>query len=140
VSEWIVIPNWKRFQHYQDRNPKWIKNYTELMDDPEYLRLSFHRRGLLHCLWVDFALSRGCVPLDVKLLNRKFNAAMKMADLEALRDAGFIRFRSSKPVSIRSKNAMPEKKKIKNKTKAVTSYEENGLGFDIPRDLLRVVP
>lgn len=127
MSAWIVIPNWERFQHYKDRQPKWIKVYTELMDDPEYLRLSFHRRGLLHCLWVDFALSRGCIPLDVKLLNRKFNAAIKMSDLEALNHAGFIRFSASKPGAKPYQDASPEVEEDKDKTKAVTSYESNGL-------------
>ena len=30
MDGWIVIPNWEKFQHYTDRNPPWVKLYTEL--------------------------------------------------------------------------------------------------------------
>ena len=49
---WIEIPNWDRFQHYRDRDPPWIKFYTELLHDPDYLALSGDQRAILHGLWL----------------------------------------------------------------------------------------
>lgn len=127
TARWIVIPNWDRFQHYKGRRPVWIKVYTELMDDPKYLSLSFHDRGLLHGLWLMYGLSRGCVPLDLKMLNRYLNGAAKMSNLEALRDAGFIRFRASKPLAkVGGKEPLEvEKERETPKAFNVLSTEEN---------------
>jgi hypothetical protein len=118
MSAWIVIPNWERFQHYKDRRPKWIKFYVELLDDPEYLRLTAPQRCLLHDLWLLFTLSRGLVPLDLNLLNRRLGLSVKMSTLASLNHAGFIQFSASKPVPIR----YTEKEEEKEKTRAVTSY------------------
>ena len=30
------IKNWERFQHYDKRNPPWIKVYNELLEDYEF--------------------------------------------------------------------------------------------------------
>ena len=49
---YIYVTNWDKFQHYRDRRPSWIKNYTELLRDAEYLELSFADRGLLHGIWL----------------------------------------------------------------------------------------
>lgn len=99
-EQWIVVRNWEKFQHYRDRHPTWIKVYTELLDDPAYLGLTWVQRGLLHGLWLWYAMSRGCVPLDLKMINRKLNCNVKMRTVEALNHAGFIEFSASKPLPI----------------------------------------
>lgn len=115
AERWIVIPNWEKFQHYKDRGPKWIKNYTRLLSNDDYLMLTGNRRALLHGLWLVFAssglgddLSETCVRLDVQLLNRRLGLAAKMADYEALNHAGFIALSASKPLSKRNQVASPE--------------------------------
>lgn len=35
----LHVRNWERYQHYRDRNPPWIKLYTELLDDEGFLAL-----------------------------------------------------------------------------------------------------
>lgn len=51
------IKNWKKFQHYKDRRPPWIKLYTELLDDAHgYLPLSDRAKvTLFHC-WMAGAM------------------------------------------------------------------------------------
>lgn len=61
-ERWIVVCNWNQFQHYKDRNPSWIKNYTELLSDPNYLALGSFHRALLHGVWLLYAAARGEVP------------------------------------------------------------------------------
>lgn len=89
-EQFIWIADWDRFQHYSRRNPPWIKNYVELLHDAEYLSLTCHRRGLLHGLWLMFAGFRRRLPCDLRLINSRLGAAVKMPDLEALCDAGFL--------------------------------------------------
>jgi hypothetical protein len=96
-SRWISVRKWRKFQHYDPakRWVPWIKLYTELMSDDAFLRLTPARRCLLICLWLEYALSRSCLRLDVPLLNSRLGLAAKLADYEALKKAGFIAFVSS---------------------------------------------
>ena len=98
---WISVRNWRKFQHYDPakRAPKWIKVYAELMSDDAFLGLTGHRRGVLVSLWLEYALSRTCLRLDVKMLNRRLGLDTKMSDWKALADAGFIDILASKPLA-----------------------------------------
>lgn len=106
-QKWIVIVDWHRFQHYKDRWPPWIKNYCELLHDPEYLDLPEGTRSLLHGLWLIYASSHARVPLDTRSLSRQLQLRVTMAQLERLRDAGFIEFSASAPLSDCEHDASP---------------------------------
>lgn len=111
-QQWIVIPRWhggtEGFQHYKDRDPKWIKNYTRLLHDDAYRRLSGHRRSILHGLWLAYAMSGKRVAVDPKMVGGQLGLVVKMADLEALNHAGFIAFSASAPCD---EDASPEEEK-----------------------------
>ena len=106
---YIVIDDWRRFQHYKDRTPKWIKTYTELMHDDDYLGLSGHRRGVLHGIWMEYATSRCRVADDTRTLTRRLNLKVTRADLISLNHAGFIHFSASAPLAQPYENASLEK-------------------------------
>ncbi len=92
-DEWIWVPNWERFQHYQHvdgQPPAWTKMYTQLIGDESYLSLTSGRRALLHGLWLSFASARLHLRFEVGLLNGRMRLAAKMTDYQALVDAGFI--------------------------------------------------
>lgn len=36
---YLSIRNWKRYQHYKERRPPWIKFYVDILDDEELLEL-----------------------------------------------------------------------------------------------------
>jgi len=97
VTAYLVICHWARFQHYKDRNPPWIKNYTELLSDEAYLELSGHRRAILHGLWLEYARSHCRLPVDTRILTRRLNLKVTMADLAALSHAGFTATSDSAP-------------------------------------------
>lgn len=123
VDVWIEIPEWRRFQHYRDRNPNWIKNYPELLSKDEYLALSFHARGVLHGLWMEYARSNGqlrggtvadsrqlrdgivAAPRQLRgsfsAISRQLGGRVTAATLVSLNHAGFIRFSASKPLASR---------------------------------------
>jgi len=109
-ERWIVVPNWREFQHYKDRDPRWIKAYTRLLSDAEYLALSFRLRGILHSIWLLYAASDGLVSgSSPAQLGRMLGAdAVRTRDIESLNHAGFIRFSASKPLALRYQAASPE--------------------------------
>jgi len=108
MEGWIVIPNWRRFQHYKDRQPRWIKVYTELMSDPAFLGLTLAQRGLLISLWLEYARSRGAIKMHTSTIARQVGERVFTAQLEALNHAGFIEVSASKPLAPRYQNASRE--------------------------------
>ena len=108
---WIVIPGWDKFQHYSDREMRWIKCYTSLLSKPEYMRLTLPQRGLLHGLWLLYAESHRAIPLDTAYISRTINGRATNAQLESLRDAGLIEFSASKPLAQSREEKKREEKK-----------------------------
>jgi hypothetical protein len=92
VSRYIQVRNWERFQHYRDREPPWIKNYTALLSDPNYGELSHAQRSTLHGLWLMYARSSRQCPDDTSWISRQLGVRVTRATLEALNRAGWIEF------------------------------------------------
>jgi len=91
---WIVVERWDEFQTYDTKRserPPWIKNYTRLMDDEEYLELSPHCTAVLHRLWLVYAKSRCRLRADTSSLTRRLGLRVTKSHLESLNHAGFIR-------------------------------------------------
>jgi hypothetical protein len=100
VSGWIVVRNWERFQHYRDRDPLWIKNYTALLANEDYLRLPAATRGLLHGLWIAYGASNGQLPNNTRSLSSRLRQRVTKRQLELLNHAGFIEVSASKPLAL----------------------------------------
>jgi hypothetical protein len=74
-QRYIVIPHWMDYQHKdiwrKSRGaPPWIKTYTSLLHDDDYLRLPGRLRGLLHGIWLLYAASGGVVPASPSYISR----------------------------------------------------------------------
>ena len=106
---WIVVRNWERFQHYRDRNPAWIKDYTEQLSDQAYLELSFHQRGVLHGLRMEYARSTRQIRDSTLTVSRRLGQRVSRATLDALNHAGFSEFSASKPLAPGYHGARSEK-------------------------------
>lgn len=48
----MKIKGWKRYQHFKDRKPPWIKLYRDLLDDVEWFELSGDDAKSLVQLWL----------------------------------------------------------------------------------------
>lgn len=135
AANWIVIPNWhggkEGFQHYKDRDPKWIKNYTRLLSSDTYLGLSGHRRGIIHGLWLAYASSNCQLRVDTASLSRRLSLRVTMSDLVSLSDAGFLGFSASKPLANRDGNASPE---VETETEAEKKKEQEPKAFNEVRN------
>lgn len=99
-ERWIVIPRWDEFQHpdvtRSDSTP-WIRVYTRLLDDPEYLDLTPVQKATLFGLWITYAKSRRNIPENTSKLSRKVGVRVTKRTLAALNHAGFIEFSASRP-------------------------------------------
>jgi len=127
---WIVVRNWRRFQHYRDRRPPWIKNWTGLVADQNYLALSASRRALLHGLWLLYALNDTSLRLDVHLINTSLGLHAKMKDYESLSHAGFITIVASKPLALAREQESEEERTRKGKD---TQSQSQSVGYDFRR-------
>ena len=97
---WIIVRNWERFQHYKDRDPYFIKLYTELQHDHNWLALTGHQRAVLVGIWLEYASARCQLPLNTASLTRRLALRVSSATLEALNHAGFIEFSSRAALEI----------------------------------------
>ena len=108
MSEWIVIPNWDKFQHYKDREPVWIKLYLELRSADEWRHLTLTERGLLVSIWMEFGAARGVLRAS-DLPSRVAQKSLRRS-LNSLKEAGFIELVASKPLALaRSREAYRSK-------------------------------
>jgi hypothetical protein len=97
TTTYIEITGWDTFQHSdatkRGRDPKWIKLYTRLHSDDDFLALSGHRRAVLFGLWLEYARSGRRIALDTRSLTRRLSLRVSTKDIDALNHAGFIEFR-----------------------------------------------
>ena len=56
------IKNWKKFQHFRDRKPPWIKLYRDLLDDREWHNLEPKASKMLVMLWLLASENDGELP------------------------------------------------------------------------------
>jgi len=93
----ILIKNWERFQHYRHRNPPWIRLYRDLVDNPDWRKLSDSAARLLVELWLLASELEpgGRVPYDPNMLAWRLGRASVFASevasiVEELVSHGFI--------------------------------------------------
>ncbi len=98
MAGYIYVKDWKRFQHYGDRRPPWIKLYLTLLGDDEWLELAPSDRCLLMTVWLlAGSHGNGRVRADQGWLRAQ--AKTPKGNLKALIQGGFIEVRASKGAS-----------------------------------------
>ncbi len=106
ASGYLVVRNFDRFQHYKDRNPPWIKFYTNAFDDYEFGCLQDASKLLLIGVWVLASRTGNRVPNDPEWIAKALYLE-RQPDIQPLVDAGFISV-ASDVLSSRQQNAIPE--------------------------------
>lgn len=127
---WIVVRNWKKFQHYRNRDPIWIKVYTELFDRDEWLNLTLAERGLLIHIWLGYAWTDG--QLRLSQVRPKSGLRHFQGHITSLVHAGFITLSASRPLA-------PKRLRGKNQGRYVDLHEETALDFDFA-NILKDIP
>jgi hypothetical protein len=126
VSEWIVVRNWPKFQHYKDREPVWIKLYLDLRSRDEWRQLTLAERGLLVSIWLEYAASNGQIrrtDLPARVAQRSLRRS-----IDSLQAAGFIEVSASRPLALararEEKEKETPKSPLKEKRRRVTGWRE----------------
>jgi hypothetical protein len=90
----ILTPkDWRKFQHYTDRSPPWIKLHRPLLDDVKFQRLPIASRALAPMLWLLAAeYEGGAINEDVDDLafRLRWDVEELKAALGALIEKGFF--------------------------------------------------
>lgn len=133
---WIIIPHWfsdpekgiDGLQHYLDRDPYFIKNYRRLLAKDEYLNLNGHTRGILHGLWLLYAMSDGRLREDTHFLSSRLLLRVTKFHLTSLNHAGFIEFSASKPVALseQSDSTRATRERKRESKKELRAHAKNG--------------
>lgn len=128
---YIWITNWDERQTFQKKRgkpwaPPWVKLFTRILDDPEYLELSPETRSLLVGLWALFARSHGTVTKDTRRLSKQLHQRVTEQQLQALNHAGFLVFCSGTVLEQRrsafwNRSGLEEKREEEKEPEAVTS-------------------
>lgn len=110
----IRIRNWRKFQHYSNRRPDWIKLHSELLDKIEYRQLPDTSKAQLVSLWLlaarlnDDVESDAEVCADPTYLSNLTGCKFTSQALQVLVSAGFIE-RASEPLADRLQTACLER-------------------------------
>lgn len=84
----LAVKDFRRFQHYRDRNPIWIKLYTDILVDPGFGQLHEVAQAQLIKLWI-FRAQWGPLPNDPKFIAGKIGVHGKFYLADIVR-AGFL--------------------------------------------------
>jgi hypothetical protein len=122
-EQWIIVPNWDKFQHYTDRDPPWIKLWTGLNSDPDWDRLTLATRGMLTTIWVEYARSSG--QLTRGKCMETCGKSARSEHLKSLNDAGFIELSASRPPR-REEKGREEKKEAASANEKSRPVDNNG--------------
>lgn len=114
-DKWIIVRNWERFQHpdstRSDTVIPWLKVYTKLLHNPDFVDLSWSQTGLLLHVWLEFGASDG--QLRCSSLTAKAQRRVSLEAVHSLVSAGFISLDASRPPKL---SASTEKRREEKKT------------------------
>jgi hypothetical protein len=88
--KYLQVKNWERFQHYKNKDnpPPWIKLYSDLLTNYEFLQLSEQERYQLIGIWLLASKTRGRIPEDASYVARCIGT--KRLDLRYFLSRGWL--------------------------------------------------
>ena len=110
--EYFTVRNWRKFQHYKDRNPPWVKLHFELLSSQDWVMLADASRCLLVACILIASRNDGKIPQNTEYLRRV--AYLDNVDFKPLIDIGFLESASICVQMI--PNARPETETYKEET------------------------
>jgi hypothetical protein len=137
--KFLSVKNLKRYQHYKDRRPPWIKLHAEVLDDYAFTCLQDASKAHLMLLWVLASRMDNRIPYDLQWITQKLGATSPV-DMEELILHGFIEVSQddSTLLAPRKRSAMPEtetetetEKRKNSSRKAATGSGTDGPTFNL---------
>lgn len=87
--QWIAVKNYKRYQHYKDRNPPWVKLYWDLLSDEDFIALTMVDRGLYCHFLLLASRHENHIKFDLNYIRLQFKLD-EIPDLSALFQKKFL--------------------------------------------------
>jgi len=89
MTEFFRVKNWRRFQHYKDRNPPWIKLHVEILQSQDWVMLADASKLLAVVCMIIASRNEGMVPNSPAFLKR-IAYLDKEPNLKPLIECGFL--------------------------------------------------
>lgn len=86
---YLAVRNFRKFQHYKDRKPPWIKLYSSLLDDYAFSCLQDASKLHAILIWLLASQHENKLPNDAKWIAGKISATDPV-DLDGLIAAGYL--------------------------------------------------
>ncbi len=87
--KYYTVKNWKKYQHYKNRNPSWIKLHCKILRSKRWIDADEPTRLLMIVILLVAAENCGVFPNDPRLL-KKLGFFRKTPNLKPLIDNEFI--------------------------------------------------
>ena len=82
--------NWRKYQHYHDRRPPWVKLYIKIIEPGNDLYdLSDQEVGQLAKMWALAGKSDNCLPYNSEVIAEEIHASEPL-DLDRFADLGLF--------------------------------------------------
>jgi hypothetical protein len=91
--KYYTVSNWKKFQHYKDRNPPWIKLHFELLSSADWVMLDDNSRVLAIACMLIASRNDGTVPDNPEYIKR-VAYLNETPNFKPLLDSGFLQVAS----------------------------------------------
>ena len=92
--EYLKVKSWNEFQHYKDREPKWIKVYRHILNDYKYEQLNDQEFGQLVKIWLLASQTENQIPNDPVWIQRK-TSMTKKPNINRLLQLSFLELEGS---------------------------------------------
>lgn len=138
--KYLTVRNLDRYQHYKDRDPKWIKLYYSILDDEAFIFLS----ETLRCRYITCLIlasrSNNRIPSDPSYL-KKVMRLDKPPDLQPLIDIGFLVYTESRPTLGECTSALSVSPLLSSPLSSLNGIGEserkgNGRACSLPEDFI----
>ena len=103
----MQIKNWKKFQHFKDRKPPWVKLYRDLLDDIEWFELDPKAAKVLTMLWLIASEDDGNIP-TVKQLAFRLRMSEKETEVCIIKLSHWLEHGDNDTISTRYQDDAPE--------------------------------
>jgi hypothetical protein len=101
------IKNWKKFQHFKDRKPPWVKLYRDVLDDLEWHELDPKAAKVLVMLWLIASEDEGNIP-PVKQLAFRLRLSEKETEVCIIKLSHWLEHEDIDTISTRYQDDAPE--------------------------------
>ena len=130
----VKIKNWKRFQHFKDRRPPWIKLHRDVLDDMEWYELDPPAAKVLVMLWLiasEDESKEGRLP-SIKELAFRLRISEKQVESTVSKLSHWLIQDDIAPISERYQDGPPEKRREETEKEKKT---QPPVAFSLPSNI-----